>query len=578
MSYVESLADAKVSAARRPTSVHPSPAEWRDVWIYFLLVDRFDNPGATHAGPDLLEYQGGTFAGVIARLPYLKSLGVGAIWLSPVQMNPQWFRDYYGGYAIEDFLRIEPRFCSSPSAARADPSVADAELQALVRAAHEHGIYVIFDIVLNHAADLFDYEGARDEAPWNAVREYDVFWRNERGVAQGTWKDIQQAPLESDVGPWPMELRRNDFFRRRGLSDPRDPTRGDFGGGFKELVTEYWRLQRPQYPVRDILIRAYQYLIGKFDIDGYRIDTLMYVERDFARTFGSAMREYALSIGKKNFLTFGEVWVEDDESTIARFVGRDTSVDDELVGVDAAIDFPVRKRLVGICKATTPPAELVRWYEVRREAQRRIVSSHADASAYFVNFLDNHDLTERFHWPGMPDQTTLALGCLFTLPGIPCVYYGTEQGLAGRGTTREAVREALWACTSPFSQAHPLYQAIHSLSTLREREPALRYGRTYMRELSGDGDHFGHSEVPGGVLAFSRILDDRELVVVANASTTTRFAGYVNADMALSPPGKALALLHSNQRAPSAPGAVATRASRAAIPVQLRPMEIQVLG
>lgn len=69
-----------------------SPEDWRDCWIYFLMVDRFNNP----AGPPRLAYdldtetfQGGTLAGIQAKLPYLKNLGVGAIWLSPVLKNGQ---------------------------------------------------------------------------------------------------------------------------------------------------------------------------------------------------------------------------------------------------------------------------------------------------------------------------------------------------------------------------------------------------------------------------------------------------------------------------------------------------------
>ena len=54
----------------------------------------------------------------------------------------------------------------------------------------------------------------------------------------------------------------------------------------------------------------------------------------------------------------------------------------------------------------------------------------------------------------------------------------------------------------------------------RDAEPALRYGRQYFRDLSGDGTAFGASPFPGGVVAFSRILNDREVVVVVNTSTT----------------------------------------------------------
>src|SRR5260370_1683232 len=72
----------------------PSPGDWRDCWIYMLMIDRFDNPAAspnsTRATPPIgwdqkYKYrQGGTFKGVQSRLGYLEALGVGAIWLSPV--------------------------------------------------------------------------------------------------------------------------------------------------------------------------------------------------------------------------------------------------------------------------------------------------------------------------------------------------------------------------------------------------------------------------------------------------------------------------------------------------------------
>lgn len=68
----------------------PSPQDWRDVWIYQLVTDRFNNPQAQpHRNWDdtTEDFQGGTLNGVRERLDYLQDLGVGAIWLSPVQMN-----------------------------------------------------------------------------------------------------------------------------------------------------------------------------------------------------------------------------------------------------------------------------------------------------------------------------------------------------------------------------------------------------------------------------------------------------------------------------------------------------------
>ena len=66
----------------------PSPEDWRDQWIYFLMVDRFNNPKALPRhqpfdDPNFFSFQGGKFSGVRQRLGYIKQLGAGAIWLSP---------------------------------------------------------------------------------------------------------------------------------------------------------------------------------------------------------------------------------------------------------------------------------------------------------------------------------------------------------------------------------------------------------------------------------------------------------------------------------------------------------------
>jgi len=570
---------------RRIDTPFASPADWRDVWIYFLLVDRFDNPGAPPRHPPYdrkeLRYQGGTFRGILERLPYLKKLGAGALWISPVLKNPPSFGDYYGGYATLDFLHVEPRFCSDFAAASADPEVADREFRDLVDAAHAAGLYVILDIVLNHTGDLFNYEGMRDDAPWKGEGpEYRIFWRDETGTPRGDWPDIGAvAGLSRDAGVWPSELQRNDFFRRRGGGPGSPETAGDFGR-LKDLVTEYLDPATGLYPLRSHLIRAYLYLISRFDLDGYRIDTLKYVEADFARVFGNAMREFALSIGKRNFFTFGEVWEEDDRK-IVEFIGRDTEKDGELVGVDAALDFPVFRRLSEVCKGRRPPRELADFYDLRKRVQRSVVSSHGDASRFFVTFLENHDLDDRFYWrdpAGAFDrQATMALGCLFTLQGIPCLYYGAEQGLSGHGGPREAVREALWGKPGAFDERHPFYEVVQALTRLRNENPALRYGRQYFRPLSGDGVQFGYSPYAPGVLAFSRILNDREVLVVANAHTQERTAPHVLVDRQLNPDGRSLRVAFSNRSAPVAPAPVATRAGNATTQVTLDPMEIQVL-
>ncbi|MGH7600588.1 MAG: alpha-amylase family glycosyl hydrolase, partial [bacterium] len=214
----------------------PSPEDWRDKWIYFLLVDRFNNPQAL---PKRLpwdgehgEYQGGTFNGVRAQLEYLQELGVGAIWLSPVLKNCQYSPYSYHGYGIQDYLQIEPRFASDPEQARKNPQLAEDELIQLIDEAHGRGIYVIFDIVLNHAGDVFEYEGYGSVAP-RRDSPYSIRWRDQDGKGRPDWTSApNQCPPDAAV--WPTELRRNEFFRRKGEGDEAG---GDFAS-LKELATD----------------------------------------------------------------------------------------------------------------------------------------------------------------------------------------------------------------------------------------------------------------------------------------------------------------------------------------------------
>jgi len=586
-----------LEAVKHPGSADPipfpSPADWRDQVIYFLMVDRFNNKSSppNHLPFDdstFSEFQGGKFSGVQAQLSYIKDLGAGAIWLSPVLKNLLFEPHTYHGYGIHNFLHADPRFADNPAEA-------DDELRQLVDAAHKAGLYVILDIVLNHTGDGFAYvcDAGETSCTSSAGAQADfrsfarpILWRDATGAA--LFPDIAAiASPPVDALVWPVELHKNDYFRRQGTGSG---TIGDFQS-LKQFRTDLDDVQR-------FLIRAYQYVIGRFDVDGFRIDTLRYLLNDLPRLFGNSMREFALGIGKKNFFTYGEVFVGDAEQEIAQFIGRSTSDRSQMVGVDAALDYPLFFNLKPVVKASAPPSNLVGMYAFRKQIEADILSSHGDATRFFVTFLDNHDVKERIRFvqPGdehkYDDQVTLGIACLYCLPGIPCLYYGTEQGLHGVGND-EAVREALWGGPG-FDKNSLFYRQISRIAAVRDARPALRYGRFYFRPVSGNHSDFGVSAFPNGIVAFSRILNDEEVIVVANTSTTDSRDVDVIVDINLSRPGDVYTILYSNKPAPRLPGPVQGKAAGSvtvqevdggtgtgplnAFGVSLDPMEVQVLG
>ena len=122
-SIFEPAVQAAIDQARvGQGSLFPSPEDWRDLPIYFLMMDRFNRPNALPRNlpfdAEFNRFQGGMFEGVRAKLPYIKDLGFGAIWLSPVLKNPQFDVNAYHGYGIHNYLAVESRFASAPDRKR----------------------------------------------------------------------------------------------------------------------------------------------------------------------------------------------------------------------------------------------------------------------------------------------------------------------------------------------------------------------------------------------------------------------------------------------------------------------------
>jgi glycosidase len=343
-------------------------------------------------------------------------------------------------------------------------------------------------------------------------------------------------------------------------------------------------------------------------VDGFRIDTLGCVDPQFAKEFAHEIREFAWLLGKRNFFMVGEICADDGE--IARFIGRNTLERDGLTGADAGLDFPVFFVLGNVLKGLARPARLTQVFERRKDVHRGLANSRGELGPFFVTFLDNHDQHQRFYYspPGDPhhytDQVTLGLGCLFSLQGIPCLFYGTEQGLRScrerydegiepRHFGYDLVREAFWGKPNAFDRQHLFYQAVQKLSAVRNEQPALRYGRQHFRPISGNGVDFGLSGFRPGVVAFSRILSDQEIVVVANTSSQQAWSGEVIVDAALNALGSTYEVLFSNKHHPTPPTPVVERPCGIVIrevndrvsegparvlALELQPMELQILG
>ena len=155
--------------------------------------------------------------------------------------------------------------------------------------------------------------------------------------------------------------------------------------------------------------------------------------------------------------------------------------------------------------------------------------------------------------------------------------------------SEQSVREALWGKPNAFDNQNFFYTQIKALSKLREEQPALRFGRLYFRQVSGNSHDFGYSSGCGGVVAFSRVLGDIEVLVVANTNTLQPFDGLVLQDFDLNRSPRQMQIAYSNL---GTAGSQATRqifdarffsgeqlagtADVAVLSIHLAPMEIQI--
>ena len=524
----------------------------QDEVIYFLLPDRFENGDPANDRGDLSGgrlatgfdptskgfYHGGDLKGVTARLDYIQSLGATAIWLAPVMRNkpvqgpPGHESAGYHGYWITDFTRVDPHLGD------------EADLTQLVTAAHARGIKVYLDIVVNHTADVIRYRECPDSnCPYRSHADYpytrrggihgepindgflgdDAAHQTAGNFARLTRPDYAYTPYvprgeeHVKVPDW---LNDPIYYHNRGNStfSGESSTFGDFFG-LDDLMTENPRVVQG-------FIDIYRGWVERFRVDGFRIDTAKHVNPEFWQQFVPAMLTAARAAGIPNFHIFGEVNAGEVDTAL---LAEHTRVDRLPAVLDFAFAAAVRETVAG--KAGTEV--LARLFE-----GDVLYEGGAQAAQQLPTFVSNHD-GGRFAYfvrrlrPGVSDEEALrrvllAHAMLFTLRGVPVIYYGDEQGFTGSGGDQDA-RQDMFASRVPsylgerplgsataqgshFDREHPLFRAIAQLAHLRTTQAALRRGPQIVRS-------YGKSP---GLVAVSRLDPDGhgEIVIAFNTSTS----------------------------------------------------------
>lgn len=438
--------------------------------IYLLMPDRFangdvsnDDPGASRGLFDRSKsryYHGGDIQGIIDHIPYLKELGVTAIWTTPVYDNNNRLneKETYGGQAISDYhgygavdyYGVEEHFGNLDL------------LRKLVAAAHRNGMKVIQDQVENHVGPYH---------PW-VEDEPTPTWFH--GTAQH---------------------HINESWQIWTLADPHSPP------SLRNAVLNGWFVNiLPDMNQEDPEVARYEiqnslWWLGVVGFDGIRQDTWPYVPRTFWRDWMTAIKAQYPQV-----TVVGEVF-DADPALVSFFQGGKTQYDgiDDLV--DSVFDFPLFFKIreaFGQGKPLSVVPNLLSHDYLYADPDR------------LVTFLGLHDVARFMNEPNASlDSLKLAFTCLLTSRGIPMIYYGDEIRMTG-GNDPENRRDFPGGWKGDQQNAfvaggrtpdqEQLFEHVRKLNHLRLQLECLRHGRTV------------NLAATDSVWAYARVLKKKQLV------------------------------------------------------------------
>jgi glycosidase len=439
----------------------PSP-DWRDAVVYFAMIDRFDDgePGNNDQGigeydpVDHRRYSGGDLRGLARRLDYIQGLGATAVWITPPVAN-QWWNpggSYggYHGYWASDFSTVDAHYGTLD------------DYRALSRGLHGRGMHLIQDVVVNHVADWIrcDREVNPDDDA-SIARHCRL-----RTDAQG-----RSAPVQP---PFDRNDPQDSAHRREAIYHF-TPAIADYSDRRQELdyaLADLDDLNTENPVVRRALRKAYGMWIREVGVDAFRVDTAFHVPADFFPDFLHAgdpgapgIERVARETGRHDFLSFGEGFGSDKpyEDRQARKLDGYMRVPG---GLPSMINFPLYGTLGDVFARGRPTAEL-------RHRIENTLAVHADPWR-MPTFIDNHDVDRFLAGAGEP-ALKQALLAMLTLPGIPVIYYGTEQGFRERRRAMFAGGHASGG-RDHFDPEAPLYRYLQRAIALRREHKLFSRG------------------------------------------------------------------------------------------------------
>ncbi len=436
-------------------------ADFKPDVIYQVVLDRFFDGDPTNNDPpgdkglydptktNWKKYWGGDLAGLTQKLPYIAGMGVSAIWISPAVENVHKLVNGtdagYHGYWARDFYRIDPHFGTW------------ADFDKLVATAHTLGIKIIIDFAANHSNP------------------------NDTGEFGSIYKDgVYQSMYNDDPNHW--------FHHNGSSTDPND-----------QYNSEYFNLFdlfdfAQENPIVDSYLKGAMQLFLSHHVDGVRLDAV----GNMPGPTGGWLRTLNDTItAQKPHYAVGE-W--------GGLTGRS----------DPRYGFAVRfANQSGNAILNYPAYFALDDVYARNHSVKELDSMFGQEERDFTwlndqpNFLDNHDVSRFLTLNNSKDALHEGLAVTLTAPGIPIVYYGTEQYL--HNDTNGGGDPYNRLLMSGFDTTTTAYTLIKQLAALRHTNPALAYGPYQPRWINDD------------VYVFERQFYNNVVLIAVNKSTTNNY-------------------------------------------------------
>ena len=379
---------------------------WRDGVIYQIYPRSFADSNSDGIG-DL--------QGIISRLDYLAELGVDALWLSPINPSPD--RDF--GYDVSDYYGIDPKYGSI------------ADFETLLVEAHNRGIHIIMDLVLNHTSDQHDWFRQSRSSRDNPYRDW-YLWRDGKaeGVPPNNWESIfggKGWTLDPQTGQWYYHM----FVKEQPDLNWRNPD------------------------VRKEMMQVFTFWLEK-GVDGFRLDVFNEYFKD------AQFRDNPPKLGLRGFDRQQHIYdvdqpemmgvVEEIRSLMDQYPERYVVGETFMAGAERAVEFTGEKRLNaafdfallnGNWNAASFLKIIQRW------------DSLNDGDHWPNLVMNNHDniRSAARYGRGEDDQRLkVAAGLLLTLRGTPFLYQGEEIGMRNIPLKRSELQDPVGKKYFPFNK------------------------------------------------------------------------------------------------------------------------------